>query len=242
MRESSSAKPASGSTGRGLRSRGGAAGGEFGRSRHRRFAFSRPVDRLFDAGRRTLRPRRGFRAERRFDARGRLGLRRGFRLQRPHGVLAERDCARQRIGRRCRPPGSQCRSGGAHDVLLDHDVGRSADDEEVLHIVAADENQPAAVVDRRLVDHGKPRLAAARCRTAQPPAAEPAQQPERQREQAQHHHQEQQNFRTGLSFAEQGIQDHSSLRPRGVACRSGSPEWLTPLAISVAMNTNKELR
>ena len=130
----------------------------------------------------------------------------------------------------------------AHDVLFDHDVGRSADDEEMLHIVAADEHEAAAVVDRRLIDHGKPRLAAARRRTAQPSAAEPAQQPEREREQAQHHHQEQQNFRTGLSFAEQGIQDHSSLRPRGVACRSGSPEWLTPLAISVAMNTNKELR
>jgi hypothetical protein len=26
-----------------------------------------------------------------------------------------------------------------------------------------------------------------------------------------------------------------------VACRSGSPEWLTPLAISVAVNTNKEI-
>ena len=29
--------------------------------------------------------------------------------------------------------------------------------------------------------------------------------------------------------------------PRGVAFRSGSPEWLTPLAISVAVNTNKQL-
>src|SRR5262249_35127918 len=35
---------------------------------------------------------------------------------------------------------------------------------------------------------------------------------------------------------------HSSLRPRGVACRSGSPEWLTPLAMPVAVNTNKKLR
>ena len=105
-----------------------------------------------------------------------------------------------------------------------------ADDEEMLHIVAADEHEAAAVVDRRLIDHGKPRLAATRRRTAKPSAAEPAQQPEGEHEQAQHHHQEQQNFRTGLSFAEQGIQDHSSLRPRGVACRSGSPEWLTPLA------------
>src|SRR5262249_18456687 len=43
-------------------------------------------------------------------------------------------------------------------------------------------------------------------------------------------------------FAEQGFQHHSSLRPRGVACRSGSPEWLTPLAMPVAVNTNKKLR
>jgi len=112
----------------------------------------------------------------------------------------------------------------------------------MLHIVAADEHQATAVVDRGLVDQGKARLPAARRRTAEPPATEPPQQPVRHGQQAEHHDQKQQDFRTGLSFAEQGIQDHSSLRPRGVAFRSGSPEWLTPLAISVAVNTNKQLR
>ena len=238
MRESSSARPASGSTANGLRSRGGEGAGKGAAGV---VGVARPLDRVLRHWSADAATAARFRAQRGFRARRALGLRRGFRLQRPRGVLAERDCARQRIGRRCRPPGSQWRSR-AHDVLFDHDVGRSADDEEMLHIVAADEHEAAAVVDRRLIDHGKPRLATTRRRTAQPSAAEPAQQPEREREQAQHHHQEQQNFRTGLSFAEQGIQDHSSLRPRGVACRSGSPEWLTPLAISVAMNTNKELR
>jgi hypothetical protein len=111
----------------------------------------------------------------------------------------------------------------------------------MLHIVAANKDETAPAVDRCLVDHGEPRLTAARCAAAEPSAAEPAQQPERQREQDEHHDHEDKDLEAALSFAEQGFQHHSSLRPRGVACRSGSPEWLTPLAMPVAVNTNKKL-
>src|SRR5262249_31909725 len=127
-------------------------------------------------------------------------------------------------------------------VLLHHHVGRPADDEKMFHVVAANKDETTPAVDRCLVDHGEPRLTAARCAAAEPSAAEPSQQPERQPDQDEHHHHEQKGHEAALSFAEQGVQHHSSLRPRGVACRSGSPEWLTPLAMPVAVNTNKKLR
>ena len=242
MRESSSAKPASGSTGRGLRSRGGAAGGESGAavtggslSPGQWIGSSTPVGGRCGRGADSVR-----------SAGSTRGVASGFGAGSGcsgHMVSSPSGTARGSVSVAVagRPGANVAPAARTMFCSITTSVGppmmrRCSTLSRRMRI------EPAAVVDRRLVDHGKPRLAAARCRTAQPPAAEPAQQPERQREQAQHHHQEQQNFRTGLSFAEQGIQDHSSLRPRGVACRSGSPEWLTPLAISVAMNTNKELR
>ena len=125
-------------------------------------------------------------------------------LQRPHVAFAERDRARQRIGsgRRSHRCGFAWWSARAHDVLLDHDVGWTPDDEEMLHIVAANEDEAAPAVDRGLVDDGKPRLAPARGSAAEPPAAEPAQQPEGQRQHDQHDNQDEQDFETGLSFAE----------------------------------------
>ena len=91
--------------------------------------------------------------------------------------------------------------GGAHDILLNHDVGRPPDDEKMLDVVAADKDEAAPAVDRCLVDHGEPRLTAARCAVTQPPGAEPAQQPERQPEQDEHHDHEEEDLEAALSFA-----------------------------------------
>ena len=48
----------------------------------------------------------------------------------------------------------------------------------MLDIIAPDQHQPAASIDRCGIDHGKPRLATARRVVAEPSAAESAQQPE----------------------------------------------------------------
>ena len=90
----------------------------------------------------------------------------------------------------------------AHDILLDHHVGRTPDDEKMLDVVAADKDEATPTVDRRLIDHGEPRLTAARCAAAEAPGAQPAQQPERQREQGEHHDHEEKDLEAALSFAE----------------------------------------
>ena len=72
----------------------------------------------------------------------------------------------------------------------------------MLHVVAADKDETPSAVDRCLIDDRQPRMAPARCAAAEPPTAEPAQQPERQREQAKHHDHEQNDFEATLSFAE----------------------------------------
>jgi ribosomal protein L12E/L44/L45/RPP1/RPP2 len=105
---------------------------------------------------------------------------------------------------RPRPAGSRfaqrCRR--AHDVLLHHHVGRASDDEEMLHIVAANKDEAPPAIDRCLVDHGEPRLASARGGAAEPAAAESAQQPERQRQQDEHHDDEENDLEAALSFTE----------------------------------------
>src|SRR5262249_36209750 len=71
-------------------------------------------------------------------------------------------------------------------------------------------------------------------------AAEPAQPPEERREERDHDDAgEHQLDRQPVA---KEVEHHSSLRPRGMACLSESPEWLTPTAIFAATNTNKELR
>ena len=65
---------------------------------------------------------------------------------------------------------------GAHDIGFDHDVARAADHQQMLDIVAADQDQPAASVDGRGIDHREAGLAAARRRRAQPLGAEAAHQ------------------------------------------------------------------
>ncbi len=72
----------------------------------------------------------------------------------------------------------------------------------MLDIVAADEDQAPASVDRRRIDHREPRLASARCGIAQPLAAEAAHQPQGQRQQAEHHDEGEQHLETILSLAE----------------------------------------
>jgi len=46
---------------------------------------------------------------------------------------------------------------GAHDVLLDHEIARAADQQQMFDIVAPHQHEAAASVDRRGVDHGKAR-------------------------------------------------------------------------------------
>jgi hypothetical protein len=79
------------------------------------------------------------------------------------------------------------RADRAHDVLLDHDVGRAADDEEMLHVVAADQHEAPAPIDRRGIDDREPRLATAGRGIAEPLAAEPAHEPGDHPDQDEHH-------------------------------------------------------
>jgi hypothetical protein len=72
----------------------------------------------------------------------------------------------------------------------------------MLDVVAADKDEATPTVDRRLIDHGEPRLTAARCAAAKAPGAQPAQQPERQRERGEHHDHEEKDLEAALSFAE----------------------------------------
>ena len=60
-------------------------------------------------------------------------------------------------------PGSASRAptARAHDVGFDHHVARSADHQQMLDVVAADDDELAAPVDGGSVDHGEPRLAGA---------------------------------------------------------------------------------
>ena len=257
-RASSSASPASGSGTRGLRSRGG------GRWR-RRFRLGRPLHALvFGHGRR----RRGSLLARRHLARFALHRR---RLAHRSGAVSRSMASRGAASRAgaSRGAGSGCsgqlvpspsgtargsasargrrphrrrfarRAGRAHDVRLDHHVARAADHQEMLDIVAADQDQAAAAVDGGGVDHRQPRLAAAGGGGAQPVGAEPAYHPE---ERAQQRHQNddgaQDTDRGGYIKA---FEHRSSLRPRGMACLSESPEWLTPAVIFAAPNTNKFL-
>jgi hypothetical protein len=82
----------------------------------------------------------------------------------------------------------------------------------MFHVVATDEDKTAPAVDRRLVDHGEPRLASAGRPAAEPSAAEPPHQPDRQRQQNDDHDRGDYRCETG-SLAQQVAQDRSSLCP-----------------------------
>ena len=137
------------------------------------------------------------------------------------------------------------RTRGAHDIGFDHDVGRTADHQEMLDIVAADQDEPAASVDRCRVDHGEPRLASAR-RAAPSRSA-----PKRRTSQAaapisaEHDDEgDEEVHRSGISTPKRVSNIAPPCAP-GAAPRldpeTESPEWLTPAAIFAAQNTNKSL-
>src|SRR5262245_17192569 len=91
---------------------------------------------------------------------GRRGQpRRGLRLGDPACRLAPGRLARVRGGG-VRGRGRMCRGGRAADVRFDQHVGRAADQQQMLDIVASHDDQLASVNDRGRVDHGKPRRAA----------------------------------------------------------------------------------
>ena len=69
------------------------------------------------------------------------------------------------------------RRHGAHDVGLDDDVAGAADHQEVLDIVAADQHEAAAAIDRGGVDHGEARHPPARGVGAEPAVGESPDQP-----------------------------------------------------------------
>jgi hypothetical protein len=66
---------------------------------------------------------------------------------------------RYRLGSNIIDPGWLARAGRPHDIGLDHDVGGAADHQEMLDIVAADQDQAAAAVDGGGVDDGEARVA-----------------------------------------------------------------------------------
>ena len=113
-----------------------------------------------------------------------------LRLQRPGrsvAVFRQRNGARQRLDPR-RPDGvarDVARRGDrAHDIGFDDDVGRPADHQQMLDIVAPDQDEPAAAVDAGIIDDGKPRLAAARIAAAEPAGCRTGATPTRSRRSA----------------------------------------------------------
>ena len=66
---------------------------------------------------------------------------------------------------------------GANDVLLDDDVARAADHQQMLDVVAADQEQPAPAINRGCIDHGEPGLAPTRSRGSEIRCAETPCQP-----------------------------------------------------------------
>ena len=128
------------------------------------------------------RPSRRF-IGRRLDLRRRTRRRRRgdhFRLQRPRAVavVRQRNGARQRFDSGRAGERDVAGSGDrAHDIGFDDHVGRSADDQKVLDIVAAHEAEKPSIIDLRPFEHRKPMLAPARARTAKLAGAEPTQRP-----------------------------------------------------------------
>jgi hypothetical protein len=101
---------------------------------------------------------------------------RGLGLQRPIASLVEGDRARQGIGGG-RRASSFADGAAAHNILLDHNVSRPANDQEMLNIVATDQDQPPPSVNRSGVNHSKPGLAPTRSRGPKVRAAEAPCQP-----------------------------------------------------------------
>jgi hypothetical protein len=104
---------------------------------------------------------------------------------------------------------------GTHDVLLDHHIGRPADQHQVLDVVAANEDEPTAPVDGSCIDHGQPRLAPAPGGCAESCGPDPADHPQEQRNQCQHDNERDDEFHSERRLsAEQTVEHRSrSFRP-----------------------------
>ncbi len=93
---------------------------------------------------------------------------------RPRRAADERrlGALRGAVGARHRNVARRIDRHGAHDVLLDHEVARAADQQEMFDIVAPHQHEAAPSIDRRGIDHRETRLAATlrgRRRRATPP-------------------------------------------------------------------------
>jgi hypothetical protein len=75
----------------------------------------------------------------------------------------------------------------AHDIGFNDHISRSAGHQQVLDIVAADQNQAPPRIDAGVIDDRESRLAATRTRRAQPSGAEAAQHPGGDADQCQDH-------------------------------------------------------
>src|SRR5262249_36540637 len=130
-----------------------------------------------------------------------------------------------------------------------HDITRPADHQQVLDIVATDQDQPAPAINCSRIDDGEPRLAPACGGGAQVSGAEAPDQPCGQSDQAQHHDEGEQESEAILPFAEQEIQHMLLPAPEGgwvlpsrLVPRREQPGWLTPAATFAAGNPNKILK
>jgi hypothetical protein len=101
--------------------------------------------------------------------------------------------------RQRRDPGRRFRAGdggpllhrlaaghGADDIGFHHDIGRAADHQQMLDVVAPDQHQPPAAVDGGGVDHRQPRHPPPVGVGAQPVGGESANQPGGDADQGQH--------------------------------------------------------
>src|SRR5262249_17106829 len=111
---------------------------------------------------------------------------------------------------RARPEGQRAPGGGREE-----EGGGGADDEQVLDIVATDQDQPAPAINCSRIDDGEPRLAPACGGGAQVSGAEAPDQPCGQSDQAQHHDEGEQESEAILPFAEQEIQHMLLPAPEG---------------------------
>jgi hypothetical protein len=103
---------------------------------------------------------------------------RGLRLQWPSAGLLERNRAWQGIGSgRLASWHGFAHGAGAHDIRLHHDVSRSANHEQMLDIVAADQEQPASAINGGGIDHSESGLAPTRSRGSEIRGAETPCQP-----------------------------------------------------------------
>jgi hypothetical protein len=103
-------------------------------------------------------------------------------------------------------PRSGSGRSAAHDRGLDDEVGRAADEDQMLDIVAPDEDQLAPAVDRERIDERQPRHAPARG-TGEADAAEALDQPVEKADQDKNRDERYDELRhDGTAFAEYRFQ------------------------------------